>query len=301
VPADPQRLWKTSYAITRLLAESDTLQRPLSAILRVIGGEFGFDAGAFWRVDYASVLLRCVEFWRAAPGKFEQFEKVTRSRTFSIGEGLPGSVWRSHRTEWFPDLQQHANFPRASVARLDGLVTGVGIPVVIEDRVAAVFEFFAAARREPDPELMDFFWSIGAQFGLFLDRLRVAEALTGAEAQFTAVAHAALDGIVTIDEQSTILFVNPVVERIFGYGRAELEGQKLTMLMPDYLRHVHEHGMKRYLDTGKRHISWDGIRLPGLHKDGREIPLEIAFGEFLRDGRRIFSGYIREARPQAAA
>jgi hypothetical protein len=36
------------------------------------------------------------------------------------------------------------------------------------------------------------------------------------------------------------------------------------------------------------------------HKDGREPPLEIAFGEFLRDGRRIFSGYIREARPPAA-
>ncbi len=34
--------------------------------------------------------------------------------------------------------------------------------------------------------------------------------------------------------------------------------------------------------------------LPGLHKDGREIPLEISFGEFTRDGRRFFTGIARD-------
>jgi PAS domain S-box-containing protein len=301
VPTDPQQLWRASYAVTRLLAESATLERPLSAILQVIGREFSFTAGALWRVDYSSVLLRCVEFWRAAPDTMPQFEKVTRSRSFSIGEGLPGTVWQSRRPEWIIDIREHTNFPRASVARLETLVSGVATPVINNGRVTGVFEFFSSARREPESDLMDFLWSVGAQVGLYLDRLRVEEALTGAEAQFKTVAHAALDGIVTIDEASTILFVNPIVERIFGYMRVELIGQKLTLLMPDYLRRVHEKGIQRYLETGRRHISWDGIHLPGLHKHGHEIPLVIAFGEFVRDGRRIFSGYIREAIPRSAA
>jgi PAS domain S-box-containing protein len=108
------------------------------------------------------------------------------------------------------------------------------------------------------------------------------------------IADTASDAIITIDEQSTILFINRAAEGIFGYTRAELIGQSMTMLMPEYLRHVHRGGLKRYLSTGARHISWDAVELPGLHKDGREIPLEISFGEFAEDGRRFFTGIARD-------
>jgi PAS domain S-box-containing protein len=108
------------------------------------------------------------------------------------------------------------------------------------------------------------------------------------------IADTASDAIITIDEQSTILFINRAAEKIFGYTRAELIGQSMTMLMPEYLRHLHRGGLKHYLSTGARHISWDAVELPGLHKDGREIPLELSFGEFAEDGRRFFTGIARD-------
>ena len=108
------------------------------------------------------------------------------------------------------------------------------------------------------------------------------------------IADTASDAIITIDENSTMLFVNRAAENIFGYARAELIGQSLTMLMPDYLRHVHRAGLQRYLATGARHISWEAVELPGLHKNGREIPLELSFGEFTEDGRRFFTGIARD-------
>jgi len=53
--------------------------------------------------------------------------------------------------------------------------------------------------------------------------------------------------------------------------------------------------LRRYLNSGRRNIPWTGVALPGLTKDGREIPLEISFGEFLDDeGRRVFSGFVRD-------
>ncbi|PYS60468.1 MAG: hypothetical protein DMF76_13880, partial [Acidobacteria bacterium] len=94
----------------------------------------------------------------------------------------------------------------------------------------------------------------------------------------------ASDAIITIDSQSTILFVNHAAEKIFGYSRDEMLSQSLTMLMPDYLRHVHRSGLKRYLGTGERHISWEAVELPGLHKSGKVIPLELSFGEFIENG-----------------
>jgi PAS domain S-box-containing protein len=108
------------------------------------------------------------------------------------------------------------------------------------------------------------------------------------------IADTASDAIITVDEQSTMVFVNRAALEIFGYTRAELLGQPLTMLMPDYLRHVHRKGLQRYIESGQRHISWEAAPLPGLHKTGREIPLELSFGEFTENGRRFFTGIARD-------
>ena len=83
--------------------------------------------------------------------------------------------------------------------------------------------------------------------------------------------------MITIDEDSRIVYVNQATEKIFGYTVGELSGNDMTMLMPEYLRHVHKAGFKRYRESGERHISWEAIELPGLHKDGSEIPLELSF------------------------
>jgi PAS domain S-box-containing protein len=108
------------------------------------------------------------------------------------------------------------------------------------------------------------------------------------------VVEPASDAIFTIDQDSTILFANPGAERLFGYSREELIGCPLTILMPEYLRHIHRAGLKRYIDTGRRHISWQGVELPGLHKSGREIPVEISFGELLSGGQHLFTGVVRD-------
>jgi PAS domain S-box-containing protein len=108
------------------------------------------------------------------------------------------------------------------------------------------------------------------------------------------IAETASDAILTIDDQNTILFANPATEKIFGYLHDEIIGQPLTMLMPDYLRQVYRSAFERYLATGVRHLSWDAISVPGLHKSGREIPLELSLGEFVENGRRVFTGIARD-------
>jgi two-component system cell cycle sensor histidine kinase/response regulator CckA len=124
---------------------------------------------------------------------------------------------------------------------------------------------------------------------------RGADGILGSsEALYRTVAETASDAIIVIDEDSKILFVNHSTERIFGYLKDELPGQLLTILMPDYLRQVHRQAIQKYVETGKRHLSWDGVQLPGLHKSGKEISLEISFSEFVRDGKRIFTGICRD-------
>jgi PAS domain S-box-containing protein len=126
-------------------------------------------------------------------------------------------------------------------------------------------------------------------------REKELEELRESEARSRIVMETVADAIVTIDAASTILYVNRAAERIFGHELGEMLGQHLTMLMPDYLRRAHEAGLARYVETGRRHISWDGVELPGLHKSGREIVLEVSFGEFVDDeGRHLFTGVVRD-------
>ncbi len=125
-------------------------------------------------------------------------------------------------------------------------------------------------------------------------RLTSEAALRASEGQFRALAESASDGIVTIDLRSTILFANEGIGRIFGYPPDELIGTDLTRLMPEYLQHLHRTGMARYAETGVRHVHWASTELPGRHRDGHIVPLEISFGETRNDGRHVFTGIIRD-------
>ena len=127
-----------------------------------------------------------------------------------------------------------------------------------------------------------------------IDSQRAKTAFRESEEHYRAVAEAATDAIITIDSESTILVVNPAAERIFGYSTEEMIGQPLTMLMPEYLRHLHKAGITRYVETGRKHIGWAAVQLPGLHKSSGEIPLEISFAEFTNDGQRFFIGIARD-------
>ena len=192
------------------------------------------------------------------------------------------------------------------------------------------YKFFARAvdatgRVGENPALVSFtirqpFWKtwqfIGAiilitGFGVFLlDRYRVAKtrqvenALSKSleseriaresEMRFRTLAQTASDAIITIDVESQIVFVNEAVRKIFGFKTDELIGEKLTILMPNEFHRRHDAGLKGYVKTGTKNISWSGVELMGKHKSGAEIPLELSFGEFEIEGKRYFTGVARD-------
>ena len=126
------------------------------------------------------------------------------------------------------------------------------------------------------------------------ERKRTEAALRESEMRYRAITENARDGIITIDSAGTIMLVNAAAEAIFGYSRSEMEGKPLGMLMPERLKEKCLAGLKRYLETGIQKIAWSGVELPGLHRNGSEIPLEMSFGEFTRNGNRYFTGIVRD-------
>ena len=103
-----------------------------------------------------------------------------------------------------------------------------------------------------------------------------------------------IDGIVSIDEQGAIETANPAVERIFGYSAAELLGSNIKELMPAPYREKHDGYLSRYLSTGTRRVIGIGRQVRSRRKDGTEFPMVLAVSEIQIDGRRQYSGIIRD-------
>jgi PAS domain S-box-containing protein len=285
---------ETQYAITRTLAEAGTIDEAAPRVLEAVCRNLGWEVGALWRVDVEEARLRCVETWHMPGVEVPEFEENSRQRSFSVGEGVPGKVWESRQPTWITDIVTEGNFPRAAFAERAGLHTAFAFPIRLQEEILGVMEFFSREGREPDEALAEMMLTVGSQIGQFIERKEAEEALRQSEDRFRTLAETAADAIITIDEESRITFINPAAENIFGYSVEEMLGHNLTMLMPDYLRHLHNEGVRRYIETGQRHINWDGYELPGLHKEGHEIPLEVAFSEYVKNGRHFFTGIVRD-------
>jgi len=290
------------YDVTRVLAEAATPAEAAPKILAAICEATRWEIGALWYVDEAEHVLRCAEVWQQPEKVAAEFESLTRDSVFQLGQGLPGRVWQDGEPIWINYLEKDKNFPRLKVAAQDGLRSAFAFPILLGSEVIGVGEFFSHEVRQRDDKMLEMLAAIGSDIGQLIERKQNEEALRESEDRFRTLAETASDAIITIDESGHIVFVNPAVEKVFGYKPADLVGEDMTMLMPEYLRHLHRAGFMRYQQTGTKHISWEAVELPGLHRSGREIPLELSFGEFVRNERRYFTGIARDIseRKQAA-
>ena len=165
------------HAVTRVLAESPTLEAAALQILPAIGESLEWEMGAIWRVEEEAAVLRCIELWHVPQLHAPEFETITRTASFPSGVGLPGRVWADGKPLWLPDVILDPNFPRAIHAEEEGLHAAFGFPVRSGDKVIAVMEFFSREIREPDDDLIQMFEAIGSQIGQFVERKRGEERL----------------------------------------------------------------------------------------------------------------------------
>jgi PAS domain S-box-containing protein len=103
------------------------------------------------------------------------------------------------------------------------------------------------------------------------------------------------DGIVVVDDQGLVVHVNAMAVDLFGWGREEIVGQAVEVLLPARYRSGHVGVRRAYHDAPRPRPMGLGTDLTALRRDGTEFPAEISLSP-LREGTRTWAiAAIRDA------
>ena len=222
----------THHAVTRVLAEANTLPAASKQILQIVGRNLQWDVGALWMADRTTRRLRCVEIWHPPSTEFNDFVNFSRQTSFAPGQGLPGRVYQSGQPVWIADVAGESNLTREPMLTRLGLNSAIAFPIRLGDRIHGVLEFFSARIRPPDNELLSMFGTVGSQIGQFVEGRKIEEQLRQSQKM---EAFGQLAGGVAHD-------FNNILAVIMGYAHLLLESNQLDAEAKDYLKEVYVAG-----------------------------------------------------------
>jgi PAS domain S-box-containing protein len=114
------------------------------------------------------------------------------------------------------------------------------------------------------------------------------------ELPFRDLIDAAPDGVIVCDQAGLIVLVNAETERMFGYQRDELIGQRIDVLVPDRARAQHNQHVIGYTGHPRLRPMGIGMELTGRRKDGTEIPVEISLSPIQTERGLLVTAGIRD-------
>jgi PAS domain S-box-containing protein len=111
------------------------------------------------------------------------------------------------------------------------------------------------------------------------------------------------DGLVVVNDEGMIVFVNSTAERLFGYHRRELLGRPVELLLPERYRLAHVQHRRDYLAVPRPRPMGSGLELWARRKDGSEFLVDISLSPVQTDHGLLIIAAVRDAtaRRQAEA
>ena len=111
---------------------------------------------------------------------------------------------------------------------------------------------------------------------------------------YRQIVETASDGVVTINQNHEVIYMNLAAEELYGYRREEILGGDLAPLIPPEHREKHKSYVDRYLDTRKSRFLGSSMKTEIVRKDGTRLPVSISFNLADSESGPLFTAIMRD-------
>ncbi len=131
---------------------------------------------------------------------------------------------------------------------------------------------------------------------------QLAGSLETSDRRTRQILETANDAFISIDARGVVIDWNPQAEITFGWSCEEAKGRDLReMIVPESHREAHWRGLENYVATGEGKLMGQVLKLPALHRDGREFPIELTLSPLQTAEGWSFNAFARDISEREAA
>ena len=219
--AKAERRMMMEHAVTRVLAEAESVDQVVATIIETICKSMGWHYGALYRHRPEEGIFRCEEMWGVDSDAIREFMASVSRRTVAVADGGQGIVRRTFafgKPVWISDIANDDTLRRKALVIKAGLHGAFAFPLRAGNEVLGILEFFHVDVLEPDAMLLETAESIGSQIGQYIVRRK-------AEAEKHQAMHDALTGL-----PSRLLFMERLEHAVV---QAHRHGRRLAVMFID--------------------------------------------------------------------
>ena len=187
---------------------AESLEAALQAALHEVCSFAGWSVGHAYVVanENGKSALVPSGIWHIDDAKgASALRKATETLRFGGADGLPDKVVRTGQAVWIEDLDTDSSLRRSEFAKLAGLRSVMGFPIVLHDQVVGVLEFFSKKPQEANVETIKTLGHVGALLGSVAQRNQAEEEVARSQKE-AETAHARLMDAIEAMGQAICLF-----------------------------------------------------------------------------------------------
>ncbi|MDH7501017.1 MAG: PAS domain S-box protein, partial [candidate division NC10 bacterium] len=283
VKAAEEALWERNRELSALLESSAVLTSSLDlaeTLRRIIQV-----AQALLPSVCATIMLlnEREELIVSAHANFPQeWLEDLQSRPLKVGESLAGWVALHREVLSLPDPlsnSPHA-YRSAHFAKKFGIVSYLGIPLTVGERLIGVLNFNSFENRRFTPEQIALISAFGQHAAIAIDNARAYAQIREAEESLSNLVENSQDAIISLDLDGIIRLWNGGAEKIYGHAAKDTLGQSIEIIVPDPSREEEKKRRRRMVSEGSPEVFRGSRRC----RDGKIIPV-LATWSLIRDNR----------------
>jgi len=119
--------------------------------------------------------------------------------------------------------------------------------------------------------------------------------------RYKKILEESIHAVVTIDSRNRVIFFNKAAEKLWGYGRSEVLGNNVNMLVPSDIRNQHDGMIDHHRRTGEDRIVGTSRDVLMTRKDGKQLWVSLSLNRITEGRTTTYTAFLHDVSKEKTA